>query len=131
MTCEELMTPSPTCCSPDQSSIEAAELMKRQDVGLMPVVDGRSSKLVGVITDRDIAVKVVAEGHDPRATVVSQVMTSDPACCRPNDTIEAVFELMDKRQVRVVEGAEIRVGRQGIGNVKCNGKHNKRHGRKD
>ena len=66
MTCEEIMTPSPACCSPDHSSVEAAELMHRQDVGLMPVVDGRSSKLVGVVTDRDIALKVVAAGRDPR-----------------------------------------------------------------
>lgn len=102
MTCEELMTPSPTCCSPDHSSVEAAELMQREDVGLVPVVDGQSSKLVGVITDRDIAVKVVAAGRDPRGTVVSQVMTSDPACCRPNEPIEAVVELMTRRQVRRV-----------------------------
>ena len=102
MNCEEIMTPSPTCCGPDHSSVEAAELMQREDVGLVPVVDGQSSKLVGVITDRDIAMKVVAAGRDPRATVVSQVMTSDPACCRPNEPIEAVVALMAKRQVRRV-----------------------------
>jgi CBS domain-containing protein len=113
MNCEEIMTPSPACCGPDHSSVEAAALMQREDVGLVPVVDGQSSKLVGVITDRDIAVKVVAAGRDPRATVVSQVMTSAPACCRPNDPIEAVVELMGKRQVRrvpIVDNAGTIVG---------------------
>jgi len=113
MTCEEIMTPSPACCRPDQSSVEAAELMLRQDVGLMPVVDGKSSKLVGVITDRDIALKVVAAGRDPRATVVSQVMSSDLACCRPNESIEAVVEMMTRRQIRrvpIVDSAGAIVG---------------------
>lgn len=113
MTCEELMTPSPTCCSPDHSSVDAAELMQREDVGLLPVVDGRSSKLVGVITDRDIALKVVAAGLDPRATMVSQVMTSGLSCCSPNESIEAVVELMAKHQVRrvpIVDSAGAIVG---------------------
>jgi CBS domain-containing protein len=113
MTCEEIMTPSPTCCSPDHTSVEAAELMQREDVGLVPVVDGRSAKLVGVITDRDITVKVVAAGLDPRATVISQVMTSDPVCCRPNQPIDAAVELMATRQVRrvpIVDSAGAIVG---------------------
>src|SRR5262245_7036704 len=100
MTAEEIMTPSPTCCVPAQTAVDAAELMLRDDVGLLPIVEGNSSKLIGVITDRDIALKVVAAGRDPRATVVTEVMTGDPACCRPDDTIEAVVELMSKRQVR-------------------------------
>ena len=113
MTCEEIMTPSPTCCSPDHSSVDAAELMQREDVGLVPVVDGASSKLVGVVTDRDIALKVVAAGLDPRGTAVSAVMTADPACCRPNEPIEAVVDLMAKRQVRrvpIVDNAGVIVG---------------------
>jgi CBS domain-containing protein len=102
MTCEEIMTPLPICCSPDQTSVEAAELMQRQDVGLVPVVDGRSTKLVGVLTDRDIALKVVAAGRAPAATAVSEIMTTDPACCRPHEPVEAVVELMARRQVRRV-----------------------------
>jgi CBS domain-containing protein len=102
MTCEEIMTPSPSCCNPSHSAVEAAELMEREDVGVVPVVDGPAAKLVGVITDRDIALKVVAAGRDPRNTVVSDVMTNDPACCRPGDSVEAVVELMSSRQVRRV-----------------------------
>ena len=68
--------------------------MQREDVGLVPVVASQSpSKLIGVLTDRDIALKVVAAGRDPRGTAVSEVMTADPVCCQPHETIEAVMEL--------------------------------------
>ena len=102
MTCQEIMTPSPSCCSPDHTSVDAAELMQRQDVGLVPVVDGRSAKLIGVVTDRDIALKVVAAGRDPRGTVVSEIMSADVACCRPNEPVETAVDLMANRQIRRV-----------------------------
>lgn len=100
MTCSEVMTPSPTCCAPDQTVVEAAELMQREDVGLVPIVAGNSTKLIGVLTDRDIVLKIVASGRDPRGTAVSEVMTSDPVACMPHESIEAVMELMASRQVR-------------------------------
>ncbi len=102
MTCAEVMTPSPTCCQPTHTAVDAAELMQREDVGLVPVVSDGSTKLIGVITDRDIALKVVAAGLDPRGTAVSEVMTTDPVACLPQETIEAVMELMASRQVRRV-----------------------------
>ena len=103
MTCAEVMTPSPTCCHPNHTAVEAAELMQREDVGLVPVVaDERTPKLIGVLTDRDIAVKVVAAGRDPRSTAVSEVMTSEPIACLPDESIEAVMELMASRQIRRV-----------------------------
>jgi CBS domain-containing protein len=100
MTCEEVMTPSPTCCHPEDTAVEAAELMQRADVGLVPVVGENQARLIGVLTDRDIVLKVVAAGLDPRGTVVSEVMTSDPLSCRPQDPVEAVMELMASRKVR-------------------------------
>lgn len=102
MTCEELMTPTPTCCQPDQTVVEAAELMQREDVGLVPVVDGDHRKLIGVITDRDIALKTVAAGRDPRGTAVSEIMTSEVATCLGQESIEFAMELMASRQVRRV-----------------------------
>ena len=102
MTCAEVMTPSPTCCQPTHTTVDAAELMQREDVGLVPVVADGSAKLIGVITDRDIALKVVAAGLDPRGTAVSEVMTTDPVACQPQETVEAVMELMASRQVRRV-----------------------------
>lgn len=102
MTCAEVMTPTPTCCQPSHTAVEAAELMQREDVGIVPVVAEGSQKLIGVVTDRDLALKVVAAGRDPRGTAVSDVMSSEIACCQPHDTIDAVMELMASRQIRRV-----------------------------
>jgi CBS domain-containing protein len=100
MTCGELMTPSPTCCQPAHTVVEVAEIMLREDVGLVPVVEEPSHKLIGVLTDRDIVLNVVAAGRDPRGTAVSEVMTSDPASCQEQDSIETVMQQMASRQVR-------------------------------
>ena len=100
MTCGEVMTPSPTCCNPEHTAVEAAELMQREDVGLVPVVGSNNSKLIGVLTDRDIVLKVVAAGRDPRSTAVSEVMTNEPIACLPQESIESVMELMATRQLR-------------------------------
>jgi CBS domain-containing protein len=94
------MTPSPTCCQPEQTVIDAAELMQRDDVGVVPIVGRDNAKLLGVLTDRDIVIKVVAAGRDPRGTAVSEVMTTDPVVCLPQESVEAVMELMATRQVR-------------------------------
>lgn len=99
MTCAEVMTPSPTACQPQHTAIEAAELMRREDCGLVPVIS-EHGKLIGVLTDRDIVIKVVAEGRDPRNTAVSEVMSTDLVTCLPQETIETVMEQMATRQVR-------------------------------
>jgi CBS domain-containing protein len=74
--------------------------MQREDVGLVPVVADDGKKLIGVLTDRDIAVKVVAEGRDPRSTAVTEVMSTDVVTCLPQETVETVMELMATKQVR-------------------------------
>jgi CBS domain-containing protein len=94
------MTLSPACCTADQTTADAAELMKREDVGLVPVVSDDGRKLIGVLTDRDIVLKVVAHGRDPKSTVVTEVMSSSPVTCLPQESVEAVMELMASRQVR-------------------------------
>ena len=102
MTCGELMTPSPTCCRAQHTIIEVAEIMRREDVGLVPVVEDATNKLIGVITDRDIVMNVVAAGRDPRGTAVSEVMTSEPYSCQEQDSIETVMQQMAAQQVRRV-----------------------------
>lgn len=99
MTCAEVMTPSPTACQPQQTTTDAAELMRREDCGLVPVVS-EQNKLIGVLTDRDIVLKVVAEGRDARNTAVSEVMSTDLVTCLPHETIETVMEQMATRQIR-------------------------------
>lgn len=100
MTCGELMTPAPTCCQPNHTVVDAAEMMQREDVGLLPVIDEQAKKVVGVLTDRDIVLKVVAAGHDPRQTAVRDVMTSNPIVGQAHDSVDAVMELMAAHQVR-------------------------------
>jgi len=100
MTCAEVMTPSPTACNPQHTAIDAAELMRREDCGLLPVISEDGKKLIGVLTDRDIVLKVVAEGRDPRSTAVSEVMTTDIVTCLPQESVEMAMEQMATRRVR-------------------------------
>jgi CBS domain-containing protein len=100
MTCAEVMTLSPTACTPAHTATEAAELMLREDVGLVPVTSQDAKKLIGVLSDRDIVLKVVAAGRDPRNTAVTEVMTADVVSCLPHESIETAMELMATRQVR-------------------------------
>jgi CBS domain-containing protein len=101
MTCADVMTPTPTCCQPGDTIEKVAEMMKRENIGLIPVV-GDQAALVGVLTDRDIVLNVVAEGRDPRQTCVADVMTHDPRSCRAEEPADTVMELMASRQIRRV-----------------------------
>jgi len=77
---------------------EAASKMKILDVGLIPVCDG--DNLRGLLTDRDITVRGVAEGYDPSKTNVADIMSTDLAYCYEDDEIDAALNLMEKRQIR-------------------------------
>jgi CBS domain-containing protein len=79
----------------------AAAIMKQLDVGALPVCD-EEENLLGVITDRDIAVRAVAEGCDPRNTPVSEAMTWDAAYCYEDDDVKQAAELMRRRKIRRV-----------------------------
>jgi len=101
MRCTEIMTSEPECCLPTDSVMKAARLMKSEDVGPIPIVADRDSKkLAGIITDRDLAIKVVAEGRDPNATSIQEVMTQDVVTCNEEDDVKQVLKLMEKHQVR-------------------------------
>lgn len=99
--CSEVMTREPVCCEPSDPITRAAEVMKREDVGSVPVVESRpDGRLVGIVTDRDIVVKVVAEGRAVEAGIIRDVMTPNPVCCREDDDISRAVSLMEERQVR-------------------------------
>lgn len=102
MRVQEIMTRDPSCVTADATVREAAELMRREDVGLVPVVQGGGDrKLVGVVTDRDIAIRCVADGHDGESCRVREVMSADRlATCRTNDDVGRVMETMGREQVR-------------------------------
>jgi CBS domain-containing protein len=100
MKANEIMTPTPATVTPEASSQEAARLMERHDCGSLPVVDG-SGRLCGVVTDRDLAVRGVAQGKAPD-TPVRELMTATVYSVRPEDDLDRVEELMAREQIRRV-----------------------------
>jgi CBS domain-containing protein len=102
MLAKEIMTPDPQCCTPDDTLRDAARLMADYDCGCLPVVDDKDGKqVVGVLTDRDIAVRGVARGKTPDSKV-NDVMSPAPACCFAEDEVEEVERIMAEKQVRRV-----------------------------
>src|SRR6476661_9770283 len=101
MKVHDIMTGEPRSLTPQATAREAAQLMKEIDAGVIPIVESSSSKkLVGVVTDRDIAIRLVAEGRNVDCQV-SEVMTSGSlATCTPGDNIDRVMETMSREQVR-------------------------------
>jgi len=113
-TCEEVMTPNPVCCLPTDSVKRAAELMKRENVGPIPVIENEQTrKLVGIITDRDLVLKVIAEGCDANSTQVDRVMTRKVVSCRVDDHFQKAMDLMSEHQLRritIVDEANVILG---------------------
>jgi CBS domain-containing protein len=102
MRVREIMTQNPSCCTPEATVREAAQLMQASDCGCIPVVEeAGSNRLAGIITDRDIAVRVVAAGKGPD-TRVREVMSSEPTGCAEDDDVREVERVMVERQVRRV-----------------------------
>lgn len=100
-TCEEVMTPNPVCCLPLETVAAVAELMEREDVGPIPVIENTvDRKLIGIITDRDLALRIVAKGLDPNNTRVEAVMTRQVVTCRPDDDIQQALDYMSENQLR-------------------------------
>jgi CBS domain-containing protein len=96
------MTPDPACCTPDSTAREAATLMREHDCGSIPVVESRQGKrLVGTVTDRDLAIRALAAGKGPD-TPVRELMTESPVTCGPEDEVEIVREVMVAQLVRRV-----------------------------
>ena len=103
----EVMTESPELVPGDTSVQDAAKLMSEKDFGGILIGDGE--ELSGFLTDRDIAVRVVAEGKDPSSTTVSDVATTELHTLSPDDSVEEAIELVrqhDIRRLPVVEGAK-------------------------
>ena len=101
----DLMTPSPTTCEPSTTVVEAARVMASEDVGPVPIVDG--GRLVGIVTDRDIVVRVVAEGQDPSSATIGDIASSDLVTVQPDMDLQEAERLMADKQVRrllVTEG---------------------------
>ena len=105
---QELMTVKPRTVKTGDSIVDAAKLMRGEDAGIAPIVDGE--RLVGVLTDRDIAVRVVAEGKDPAKTKVEDIASGNLVTVEPGQDLDDALRLMAKHQVRrlpVVENGKL------------------------
>ena len=94
----DAMTANPTTAKSDTSIVEVARMMKTEDVGVIPIVDG--DRLSGVITDRDITIQVVAEGRDPESMTASEVASRDLVTIDPQQDLDEALRLMAQHQVR-------------------------------
>lgn len=92
------MTPNPRSIEARQTVADAARLMRDEDVGMTPVLE--EGRLVGTVTDRDIAIRVVAEGRDPQATSVREIASTDLVTLDPEQDLDEAIRLMSEHQVR-------------------------------
>lgn len=101
MTCGEIMTRSVVCCVPEDTVEHVATLMKSEDIGPIPVIESHASrKLIGIVTDRDLVIKGIAEGRDVKSTRIGEIMTDHPIACFERDDVSDAINLMSDYQVR-------------------------------
>lgn len=101
---KDVMTSNPTTCEPQASVVDAAKVMAQEDVGSIPIVEG--DRLAGVVTDRDIVLRVVAEGRDAQSTTVGEIASRDLVTVSPDDDLDRALELMAEKQVRRLPAVE-------------------------
>ncbi|HEX7181014.1 MAG TPA: CBS domain-containing protein [Thermoanaerobaculia bacterium] len=101
MKARDLMSENVACVTPESTAQEAARLMETHDVGSLPVVESSSSKrLLGIVTDRDLALRVLGRGESGSTSVREVMSSGNLACARPEDSLDDVEKLMSRHQVR-------------------------------
>ncbi len=99
--CTDVMTKDVVTCTPENTIAEVARLMKTEDIGPVLIVDNEQSKtLVGIVTDRDIVVKAIADGKDVKTTRVGDVMSKKLVTCRADDDVDVAMKSMAQFQLR-------------------------------
>ena len=113
--CSEVMTKTPACCLPNDTVAKVAGQMKSGNVGSIPVVESEQDrKLVGIVTDRDLALKIVAAGLDAKSTKVETVMTSKVVTCRADDDLQKALDAMAGHKLRRIPVVDNNNGIVGI-----------------
>ena len=118
MTLKDVMTPGVEVITPEATLQQAAAKMGRLNIGPLPVCDG--DQLVGMLTDRDITVRAVAEGCDPTTTTVREAMPPDLAYCFEEQSIEDGVQMMERYQIRrlpILSRAKRLVGMVSLGDL--------------
>jgi CBS domain-containing protein len=112
--CNDVMTKQPTCCLISDPVSRAAQIMKDEDVGSVPIVEDEAGKrLVGILTDRDIVIQIVAAGKNCGDVRIEEVMSRNPITCKPEEDIENAMDRMSQHQIRripIVDGRSRIVG---------------------
>jgi CBS domain-containing protein len=117
MTIRDIMTADPVFAEPDTTLEEIASLMKQENIGAVPVVE--DGEVVGIVTDRDIVLRCIAEGQDPTECTAEDVMSTEVFCIEPDTSTAEAARLMGERQIRrlaVIENGKL-VGMVSIGDV--------------
>lgn len=117
----DVMTPNPECVSEKDSLMDAARIMRDSDTGVVPVVDGR--RIIGLITDRDIVVRGIADGKNVNDVRVNELMTTSVRTVREDASVDEVLQLMSNSEVRripVVNSSNELVGIVSIGDISTN-----------
>ena len=99
--CKKVMTKDPVCCLPNDFVVSVAKLMKRENIGSVPVIDNvQTRNLIGIVTDRDLAIKVVSESRNAKTTKVVEVMTQKVVSCLADDNLQKAMDAMSENQLR-------------------------------
>jgi CBS domain-containing protein len=117
MKVKEIMTADIKRATPDNTLIDIAAMMRDQDVGALPVV--QDGELRGIVTDRDIVVRAIADGKEPSTTTVQEVLSENLESVEPDDDVEEAADLMASRQIRrlpVVQGGKL-IGMVTLGDI--------------
>jgi CBS domain-containing protein len=113
--CNEVMTKNPVCCLPNDTVSKVAQLMKSKDFGSVPIIENeQTKKLVGIVTDRDLALKIVAEGRDPKSTKAEEVMARKVVTCRAEDDLQKALDAMSGHKLRRIPVVDNNNGIVGI-----------------
>ena len=105
----DIMTPDPQCVKEDQTLVDAARLMRDLDVGALPIC-GNDDRLKGMLTDRDIVVKCIADGGDPSTVTAGSLGQGKPVTIGADDDIREALEVMQEHQIRrlpVIDGHDL------------------------
>ena len=126
----DVMTPNPECVSEKDSLRDVARIMKDQDTGVVPVVEGK--RIIGLITDRDIVVRGLAEGKDLESVRVNEIMTKSVRSVREDASVNDVLNMMGSSEIRrvpVVNGNDELVGIVSLGDIASQGNQDGKVGR--
>ena len=106
--CSEVMTKSPVCCLPNAMAADVAELMNSGNIGSIPVIENeQTKKIIGIVTDRDLTLKIVAKGLDAKSTKVEAVMTRKVVTCRADDDLQKALDAMAEHQLRRIPVVDV------------------------